>query len=85
MPDLGPILSRLQNLLVKSMHLNWYFCMFLSQLQIIFFKINSLINFFQSNSLNPDQALRFVGPDLGPNCCKGYQQMTKFVTSQVKR
>ena len=21
-----------------------------------------------SNSLNPDQARRFVGPDLGPNC-----------------
>ena len=29
-----------------------------------------------SNSLDPDQARHFVGPDLGPNCCKGYQQMT---------
>ena len=29
-----------------------------------------------SNSLDPDQAQRFVGPDLGPNCCKGYQRTT---------
>ena len=28
-----------------------------------------------SNSLDPDQARRFVGPDLGPNC-QGYQQTT---------
>ena len=27
-----------------------------------------------SNSLDPDQARHFVGPDLGPNCFKGYQQ-----------
>ena len=24
-----------------------------------------------SNSLDPDQAQRFVGPDLGPNCLHG--------------
>ena len=31
-----------------------------------------IVNFFNtirvSNSLDPDQARRFVGPDLGPNC-----------------
>ena len=27
-----------------------------------------------SNGLDPDQARRFVGPDLGPNICKIYQQ-----------
>ena len=29
-----------------------------------------------SNRLDPDQARCFVGPDLGPNYCKGYQQTT---------
>ena len=29
-----------------------------------------------SNSLDPDQARRFVGPDLGPNCLQNYQQLT---------
>ena len=38
-----------------------------------FFKINILKNSFGntikvSNSLNPDQARHFVGPDLDPNC-----------------
>ena len=41
---------------------------------LIFFKINFFEKFFQeylirvSNSLDPDQAQHFVGPDLGPNC-----------------
>ena len=40
---------------------------------LIFFKINFLKNSFRnifrmSNSLDPDQARRFVGPDLGQNC-----------------
>ena len=26
-----------------------------------------------SNSLDPDQARRFVGPDLDPNCLQSYQ------------
>ena len=30
-----------------------------------------------SNHLDPDQYQRSVGPNLGPNCCKGYQQTTK--------
>ena len=34
-----------------------------------------------SNSLDPDQA---VGPDLGPNCLKGYQQMTKVTASRQR-
>ena len=40
-------------------------------LLIFFFKINFFENFFHntvSNSLDPDQTLHFVGPDLGPNC-----------------
>ena len=33
------------------------------------FSINSLMNTIsKSNSLDPDQARQFVGPDLGPNC-----------------
>ena len=36
-------------------------------LKIIHLK-NSLRNIRVSNSLDPDQARRFVGPDLGPNC-----------------
>ena len=28
-----------------------------------------------SNSLDPDQDRQPVGPELGPNVCKGYQQM----------
>ena len=40
---------------------------------LIFSNINFLKNYFRntirvSNSLDPDQARRFVGPDLGPNC-----------------
>ena len=29
-----------------------------------------------SNSLDPDQARRFVGPNLGPTVCQDYQQTT---------
>ena len=40
---------------------------------VIFFKIDyfkrTFSNTFRvSNSLDPDQARHFVGPDLGPNC-----------------
>ena len=48
---------------------------FLSSSSVVFF---FKFNFFESkkirdtirvsNSLDPDQARRFVGPDLGPNC-----------------
>ena len=48
---------------------------------LIFFKVNFIENTFRnnirfSNSLDPDQAKNFVGPDLGPNCFKAYQQAT---------
>ena len=33
--------------------------------------ILSKYNFRVSNSLDPDQAPHFVGPDLGPNCLQG--------------
>ena len=40
---------------------------------LIFFNINFSKNYLRnsirvSNSLDPDQAQHFVGPDLGPNC-----------------
>ena len=46
-----------------------------------FFKIDFFRYFFRntiraSDGLDPDQAQHFVGPDLGPNCCKGFPQMT---------
>ena len=41
------------------------------------FSKNSFTKTFRvSNSFDPDQALRFVVPDLGPKCLLGYQQMT---------
>ena len=37
--------------------------------KIKLFRINSFRNTIRvSNSLDPDQARHFVGPDLGPNC-----------------
>ena len=42
-----------------------------------FFSKSSFRNTIQvSNSLDPDQVQHSVSPDLGPNCCKNYQQMT---------
>ena len=45
---------------------------------LIFFKINFLKKMPNgvSNSLDPDHARHFVGPDRAPNFCKGYQQAT---------
>ena len=45
--------------------------------KINFFRKNSFRNTIRvSDSLDPDQARRFVGPGLGPNCLQfGYQQM----------
>ena len=37
-----------------------------------------------SNDLVPDQDQQYVGPDLGTNCFKGYQQMTKVDLSKEK-
>ena len=43
----------------------------------IFLKINFFENYFRntikvSNSLDPDQAGQFVGPDLGTNCLQKF-------------
>ena len=50
----------------------WKFCMLFCHLQIFFkrlFKKNSFRNTITvSNSLDPDQARRSLGPGLGPNC-----------------
>ena len=56
---------------VNSLPTGKFFMLFCRLL--IFFKINFLKNSFRniirmSNSLDPDQARRFVGPDLGQNC-----------------
>ena len=49
--------------------------------RIIFFE-NSLRNTIRvSNSLDPDQALHSVGPDLGPNCL---QNLSADDTSRQK-
>ena len=46
----------------------------------VFFKFDFFEKFSQKyhqsvkQVLNPDQARSYVGPDLGPNGCKGYQQ-----------
>ena len=37
-----------------------------------------------SNGLDPDQARRFVGPDLGLNCLQDLQQATDFTISRLK-
>ena len=37
-----------------------------------------------SNNFDPYQDRHFVGPDLGPNFCKGYQQTTK-VAAGIQR
>ena len=68
--------------LINSLHTGLFFMLF-CRLLIFFFKINFLKKIFQeyfdrtSNSLDPDQAQLFVGPDLGLNCCQGYQQSTQ--------
>ena len=37
-----------------------------------------------SNRLDPDQARRFVGPDLGPNCLQIAREGVKFLGSQLQ-
>ena len=37
-----------------------------------------------SNNSDPDQDRHFVGPDLGPTVCKGYQQMTNRASSNER-
>ena len=38
-----------------------------------------------SNSLDPDQAQQDVGPDLGPKCCKSYQQAKSLEKTKQKK
>ena len=50
----------------NSLHPGYFYMLFLSSAYFVFQN-----NFFQklvSNSMNPDQARHFVGPDLDPNC-----------------
>ena len=63
-----------------------YFCRlftwFADFFQNLLFEEKIFRNFHQiSNSLTPDQDQRSVtvSPDLGPNCCIGYQQMMKVM------
>ena len=37
-----------------------------------------------SNGIDPDQGQHSVGLDLGPNCLKGCQQMTKVAVSKER-
>ena len=37
---------------------------------------------FVSIGLDPNQDRHFVGPDLGPTVCKGYQQTAKVAASK---
>ena len=67
---------------MQSLHFAYWVILhaFLSSAEF-FFKINLIKTFFQEyhqhvNCLDTDQAWHLVGPDLGPNCCKDYQQMT---------
>ena len=54
---------------------------------LIYFKINFFEKFFQEytirvpNSLDPDQARHFLGPDLGPNC---FQRLSADDTSRQR-
>ena len=59
---------------------------------LIFFKTNFLEyhQYHQSvklcvNSLDPDQARRFVRPDLGPNCLENYQAYDNTCSMLMKR
>ena len=51
-----------------------------------FFSRNSFRNTIRvSNSLDSDQDRRFVGPELGPIVCKGYQEATFFIASSEEK
>ena len=52
------------------------FCHLLNFYKTIFLRISFRNTIRVSNSLNPDHARHFVGPDLGPNCLQNWQQTT---------
>ena len=64
------------------------FSLFFYRLQIFFnitfFKIFSDDNVRVSNSLNSDQALHSIGPDLGPNCVQRSSTDDKIYHLQTK-
>ena len=67
-------------------HILGIFVLFMSSAELVFKLTFSKKNSFRnrirvSNGLDPDQDRRYVGPDLGPNCFKGYQQ-TPLVLNQ---
>ena len=43
-----------------------------------------MYTFRATNILDPDQARRFVGPDLGPNCLEWLSADKKFATSRER-
>ena len=45
---------------------------------LIFFNITFFKILFQENSLDPDQARHFVGPDLDPNCLQSLSAVDKL-------
>ena len=67
---------------INSLHAVFFFHAFLWSADIF---QNSLFQIILSlsNSLDPDQAQCFSGPDLGPNC-KDHQQTTKFAARILK-
>ena len=58
----------------RIVHKGFLWCSFLSQSADIFLKNN--IDIRVSNGLDPNQDIWSIGPDLGPNCLKSYEQMT---------
>ena len=66
---------------MNSLHAVFFFHAFLCSADIF---QNSLFQIIisVSNSLDPDQAQCYSGPDLGPNC-KDHQQMTKFTAGSL--
>ena len=53
---------------------SFFFCCLMIFSQLMFSKMFSRNIIGLSNSLDPDQAQHFVGPDLGPNCLQRCQQ-----------
>ena len=64
------------------------FCCLLIFFKIIFLGENSFRNIYSirvSNSLDPDQARHFVGPNLGPNCLQklSADDMVKVISTYL--
>ena len=66
----------------NTLHMIWSFCRLLCHKDIFLKKSSGIPS--MSNSLDPDQARQFVGPDLGQTVYKGTQQTTKITTSRER-